>query len=193
MRMNTEIVIRLPGWVEALLAEDREAPAGVEARMRLAIRLAAENVRRGTGGPFAAAVFEIESGRLLGVGVNLVVPERCSSAHAEIVALSLAQAGAGTHDLGAEGRPAAELVSSAEPCAMCLGAVPWSGVRRLVCGARGEDAEAVGFDEGAKPSDWIWALESRGVAVVRDVLRAEAAAVLRGYAESGGPMYNGRG
>jgi hypothetical protein len=48
----------------------------------------------------------------------------------------------------------------------------------------------VGFDEGAKPSDWSAALRERGIAVRRDVLRDEACAVLRRYQETGGPLYN---
>jgi tRNA(Arg) A34 adenosine deaminase TadA len=75
---------------------------------------------------------------------------------------------------------------------MCLGATPWSGVRHLVCAARDEDAERVGFDEGAKPAGWVPALERRGITVERDVLREEAASVLREYAESGGEIYNAR-
>ncbi len=154
--------------------------------------LSRENVERGSGGPFAAAVFDPQRGMLVAPGVNLVMPASCSSAHAEIVALSVAQQVTGTHDLGAAGLPPLELVSSTEPCAMCMGAVPWSGVRRLVCCARGEDAEAIGMDEGAKPTDWEAALAARGISVVRDVCRTEAAAVLRDYAAQGGPIYNGR-
>ena len=75
---------------------------------------------------------------------------------------------------------------------MCLGAIPWSGVRRVVCGARGADACAIGFDEGAKPADWVAALTGRGIEVLRDVLRDEAQAVLRHYAESGRNIYNAR-
>jgi tRNA(Arg) A34 adenosine deaminase TadA len=190
--IEKEVVLRLPPWVDGVVGEYGGSVPEAENRMRLAIRLAAENVRQGTGGPFGAAVFESGSGRLVAAGVNLVVPGCCSAAHAEIIALSLGQRRVDTHDLGAAGLPALELVSSTEPCAMCLGAVPWSGVRRLVCGARGEDAMAVGFDEGAKPADWVRELESRGIAVVRDLLREEAAAVLRAYAASGGAIYNSR-
>ena len=68
--------------------------------------------------------------------------------------------------------------------------IPWSGVTRLVCGARAADAEAIGFDEGPKPRGWIAALERRGIAVVRDVRRADAVAVLRAYAAAGGAIYN---
>jgi tRNA(Arg) A34 adenosine deaminase TadA len=73
---------------------------------------------------------------------------------------------------------------------MCFGAVIWSGVRRLVCGARDEDVRAIGFDEGPKLDDWIAALNDRGITVVRDVLRAEAAAVLGEYVAAEGTIYN---
>ena len=73
--------------------------------MRLVIELARTNFQRDTGGPFAAAVFDEASARLVAIGVNRVVPMRCSSAHAEVMALSLAQRAAGTHDLGGP-RPA---------------------------------------------------------------------------------------
>jgi tRNA(Arg) A34 adenosine deaminase TadA len=66
------------------------------------------------------------------------------------------------------------------------------GVRHLVCGARDEDASAIGFDEGEKPIQWVPALERRGITVVRDVLREEAASVLREYVENGGEIYNAR-
>jgi len=190
--MYPELVWRLPDWVEEMISAGGGEFPSDEERMRLAIRLAEENVRRGTGGPFGAAVFETVTGRLVAPGVNLVVPAGCSAAHAEIVALSLAQRTCGVYDLGAEGAPACDLVASTEPCAMCMGAIPWSGVRRLVCGARGEDACAVGFDEGAKPPDWVREFERRGIAVRRDVCRVEAATVLRRYVAGGGPIYNSR-
>lgn len=154
--------------------------------MKLAIALARENARRGSGGPFGAAVFERDTGRLVAVGVNAVVASGLSLAHAEMLALSFAQRARGRFDLGGPSSPAHEVVTSSEPCAMCFGAIPWSGVRRLVCGARASDAEAIGFDEGPKPARWAHALELRGIEVVRDVQRAEARAVLREYA---GPLY----
>ena len=186
------MALRLPAWVEGSLAgEDRTYPA-VEDRMRLVVGLARENVRRGTGGPFGAAIFERETGRLLAPGVNLVVGSCCSVFHAEMVAIMIAQKILGNFDLGDASVPAYELVTSTEPCAMCLGATPWSGVMGLVCGARDEDASAVGFDEGAKPPEWVSALEGRGITVTLDVLREEAAGVLREYAASGGEIYNSR-
>ena len=70
---------------------------------------------------------------------------------------------------------------------MCLGAVVWSGVQTLVCGATDGDARAVGFDEGPKPPDWVSTLYQRGITVHRDVLRPDAAGVLQAYADAAGP------
>ena len=61
---------------------------------------------------------------------------------------------------------------------------------RIVCGACGADAAAIGFDEGAKPADWVGALHKRGVDVIRNVLRPEARDVLQEYARAGGLIYN---
>ncbi len=161
--------------------------------MRLAIKLAQLNVEHQTGGPFGAAIFELKSGRLVAVGVNLVESSNCSIAHAEMLAIAIAQRAVGRYDLGMEEGAAYELVTSTEPCAMCLGAIPWSGVRSVVCGARDQDARRIGFDEGSKPDHWVESLESRGVRVRRDVLREEAQAVLLDYRKRGGLIYNARG
>ncbi len=187
-----EVALRLPDWVEEVLGDPEQIYASVEDRVRFAIELSRSNVEHGTGGPFGAAVFDRETGRLLAPGVNLVLAANCSVAHAEMVAIMVAQQRLGDFDLGGEGRPPYELVASAEPCAMCLGATSWSGVRRLVCGARGEDAEKIGFDEGPKPAEWVGSLEERGISVQRDICREEAASVLLRYAEEGGVIYNSR-
>lgn len=186
------IDLKLPDWAEAILPGPDCIFDDVKERMRLVIKLAEQNIEHKTGGPFAAAVFDKNTSKLIAPGVNLVVGSDCSAAHAEIVAISIAQKILNTYDLGAEGLPTCELVTSTEPCAMCLGAIPWSGVRSLVCGARDEDARELGFDEGAKPADWIEALRSRGITVQRDVLGDEAKAVLEKYLKSGGTIYNAR-
>jgi tRNA(Arg) A34 adenosine deaminase TadA len=188
--MLPEIRVAYPPWVETEIDRDR-AYASREDRMRLVIRISRENVERGTGGPFGAAVFEQESGRLVAVGMNLVVPRKNSILHAEIVAFIMAEQLVGSHSLSAEGQPDHELHTSCDPCAMCLGATLWSGVKRIVCGALREDATALGFDEGPVFPESLRYLERRGVAVVRGVLRKEATAVLEAYRESGGVIYNG--
>jgi tRNA(Arg) A34 adenosine deaminase TadA len=156
--------------------------------MLLAVSLSAENVRHGTGGPFGAIVVEDKTSRLLGVGVNLVTTVELSIAHAEMVAISLAQSAINNWNLGHESD--VQLVTSCEPCAMCFGAVPWSGVTSLVWGANKDDAEAAGFDEGDKPANWVHSLEIRGIRTQADVLRKEAAAVLQKYAKKAGAIYH---
>lgn len=185
------ITLSLPQWlIDALPPDGRLFPT-VEERMHFAIGLARQNVANG-GGPFAAAVFEQNSGRLIAPGVNMVVSTKCSAFHAEIVALSFSQSLLGTYDLGSSTLPPLQLVTTTEPCAMCLGAIPWAGVRSVICGARDEDARSIGFDEGAKPQDWKKALQDRGIDVITDICRSSAVQVLRDYAASGGVIYNSR-
>jgi len=186
------VALALPGWVEELIPDPDREYHTQEDRMRLAIELSRSNVERGTGGPFGAGVFDLSTNRLVAPGVNLVTATNLSTAHAEIVALMVAQRIIGHFDLGGPGRPPYELVASTEPCIQCFGAATWSGVRRLACGASDEDASEIGFDEGPKMDDWVSALERRGISVVRGVCREEAAAVLREYAERGGDIYNAR-
>lgn len=156
--------------------------------MAVAVELAERNVAEG-GGPFGAAVFT-SAGAFVAPGVNRVVPSAVPVAHAEIVAIGLAGQVVGSWDIATRG--SYELYTSTEPCAMCLGAVPWSGVQHLICGARDSDARSVGFDEGSKPPEWESDLVDAGIRVSRDVLRDRAVAVLQSYASSGGTIYNGR-
>ncbi len=185
-----EYHLQLPNWLTAFLSEPEYLVPDRQKRMQFVIDLARRNIEHQTGGPFGAAVFEIPGGKLIAPGVNLVETSNCSLAHAEMVALSLAQQQLNSFDLGRDPSLSCELVTSTEPCAMCLGAIGWSGVKHLVCGARDEDARAIGFDEGAKPTDWIGSLESRGIKVVCDVLRSQSGDVLQQYQKMNGLIYN---
>jgi len=185
-----EIRITNPDWVRDVVDFDCLYPDD-DSRVRVAIALARENVLRATGGPFGAAVFEAGTGRLVGVGTNAVLRLNNSSAHAEIVALMMAQSKVESFTLQGEGLPAHELFSSCEPCAMCLGATLWSGVTRLVFAATREDATRLSFDEGPVFPESYTYLEQRGIAIERGRLRAEAGAVFDLYLERGGPIYNG--
>jgi tRNA(Arg) A34 adenosine deaminase TadA len=183
------VEITLPEWIEHFLKRSPGVFPTPEERMRLVVELARENIGHRTGGPFGAGIFDRE-GRLIAPGVNLVQAGNCSVLHAEIVAIILAQKRLGRFDIGDSGKYFYELAASTEPCAMCFGAIPWSGVARVVCGARDADARSIGFDEGPKLPDWQGALQSRGIEVKRDVLRDDAAAVLDRYRRMGGMIYN---
>lgn len=182
------LLIELPPWVDGFVDWQRQYPR-IEDRMALVIALGHEQVRRATGGPFAAAVFERDSGILVAVGVNLAVLSHNCALHAEVVALMMAGAALHSHSLGGDGMPPHELVSSCEPCAMCLGATLWSGVARLVTGATKADAESIGYDEGPVFPESYAHLERKGVTVVRDVLRSEAKALFTAYQAAGGVIY----
>lgn len=177
------VAIELPDWLAELNRSALRVDA--EAAMRLAIDTAEHNIDDG-GGPFGAVVVNAD-GEVLGIGANRVVPAGASFLHAEMLALLLAQRRLGTHDLSRDGP--VTLFSSCEPCAMCLGALPFSGIAGLVCGAREADARAAGFDEGAKPADWIAALEQRGITVTTGFHAPAASASLQRFRRIGGAPY----
>jgi tRNA(Arg) A34 adenosine deaminase TadA len=188
MSLHIKCELVLPHWLETFVDDWPDPLETVQQRMLLAVSLSAENVRHGTGGPFGAIVVEDKTSRLISVGVNLVTTAELSIAHAEMVAISLAQSAINNWNLGHESD--VQLVTSCEPCAMCFGAVPWSGVTSLVWGANKDDAEAAGFDEGDKPANWVHSLEIRGIRTQADVLRKEAAAILKKYAKKAGAIYH---
>jgi tRNA(Arg) A34 adenosine deaminase TadA len=174
------VEIRLPDWLASLALP--AAPAGDEACMRLAIAVAAENVARGTGGPFGACIRNDASGEVIGVGVNLAMSSGNPLLHAETVAISMAGA-----RLAASG--GVTLFTSCAPCIMCLGASHWARIGRIVSAAAKADAEAVGFSEGAGTPELRAQMAARGVVFEDGLLRKEGAAVLRDYAGQGGVIY----
>jgi tRNA(Arg) A34 adenosine deaminase TadA len=184
------IHLEYPGWVDGLVDWGRRYVTDHD-KMRLAIAVSRENVERATGGPFGAAVFEAESGRLVSVGMNSVVRLNNCTLHGEIVAFMMAQQRVGSFTLNAPNLPRHELFTSCEPCAMCLGATLWSGVRRVVCGAARDDASKLDFEEGPVFPESYRYLETRGIAIEREVLREEAKAVLELYRRASGKIYNG--
>ena len=191
MPFATTKTLTLPPWVQPFLSFWSGPLETDEERMRLAVALSAENVARGTGGPFAAVVFEKNTSRIVSAVVNVVVTQASSFAHGEIMALLMAQESLGTYDLGRRTLPPLEMATTSQPCIQCYGALIWSGIRRVLVAARGADVESlVGFDEGPVPADWVHQWAKRGIETKADVLREEACAVLRAYKASGAPIYN---
>ena len=178
-----QLHLTLPPWVHAAVDAER-VYADADSQMALAIELSRLNVARATGGPFGAAVFT-GAGRLVGIGVNRVVAHNCSAAHAEVLALATSQQRLQRYRLNQDGGRM-RLATSAQPCAMCYGALIWAGIDEVLVGARADDVQTLaGFDEGPLPADWRGELERRGIAVQADLRRDEACAVLREYGESG--------
>jgi len=127
--------------------------------MRRAIELSALSGRTDEG-PFGAVV--VKDGRIVGEGVNRVVPTGDPTAHAEVVAIRAACKALNTHVL--EG---ATIYTSCEPCPMCLGAAWWARVREIVYANTREDAAAIGFDDDAIYREVSAPLEKRTLPIRR--------------------------
>ena len=178
-----QIHLTLPPWIGDIADESRIYLTDEE-KVGLAIELSKHNVEHRNGGPFGAAVFN-EAGRLISVGVNRVVPQTCSVAHAEMMAYMTAQQRLAAFRLNEQGGRYI-LATSAQPCCQCYGATVWAGVDELLIGARAEDVEELTeFDEGPLPADWIGELQRRNIVVRRDILRDHARTVLAAYGASG--------
>ncbi|WP_020498549.1 nucleoside deaminase [Sciscionella marina] len=105
------------------------------------IRLATESVENG-GGPFGALIADSE--RVIAIGTNRVTANLDPSAHAEVTAIRAACAELGSFTLAG-----CVLVSSCEPCPMCLTTALWARVDRVLYAGDREDAARAGFDDRA--------------------------------------------
>lgn len=185
--LPAQVHLTLPVWIHDALDPGR-AFTSDEDKVGLAIELSRRNVEARSGGPFGAVLFGPDD-RVLAAGVNRVLPQASSLAHAETMAYMLAQQRLQTPRLNDLLSPVT-LATSSQPCCQCYGATIWAGIDRLLIGARAQDVmELTEFDEGPLPQDWVGELARRGIAVHRDILRSEARAVLRAYATSGGESY----
>lgn len=107
--------------------------------LRRAIELAASGIKQG-GGPFGAVISQ--NGKIIAESNNKVVLNTDPTAHAEVLAIREAARALGTHEL-----KGCVLYSSCEPCPMCLGAIYWSGMERVVFASGRHDAAAAGFND----------------------------------------------
>lgn len=186
--LYAQVHLTLPAWVHDAVDQSAVYPDDA-AKVALAIDLSRRNVDAGSGGPFGAVVFGPDH-RIIAVGVNRVVPQNTSLAHAENMAYMLAQQRLQNPRLNAVLASPVTLATSSQPCCQCYGATIWAGIDRLLIGARAEDVMALTeFDEGPLPADWVGELEKRGIQVVRDLCRDQAREVLKAYGEQGGDRY----
>lgn len=155
--------------------------------MDAVIELAHQNIINGTGGPFAAVVVDRGRDHIVSIGLNLVEYMKTSIAHAEIVALLLAQASVNRYRLDDSNY---ELITLAQPCCMCYGAIFWSGIKKVIYGATREDVQRITrFDEGPLPSNWIDELAQRDISITSGSYRDKACQVLSQYVEKNGLIY----
>jgi len=104
-----------------------------------AIEIAKSSISSG-GGPFGAVI--TMDGKIISEASNRVVLNNDPTAHAEILAIRQASALLRSHNL-----QECTLYTSCEPCPMCLGAIYWSGITKVVYSCDRTDAEGAGFSD----------------------------------------------
>jgi tRNA(Arg) A34 adenosine deaminase TadA len=150
-----------------------------EKLLREAIALAAQSRAEGNH-PFGALLADSQ-GRVLIRAGNGFHPHGDGTAHAERLVATRACIA-----LSPEQRAGATLYSSAEPCAMCAGAIYWAGIGRLVYGLSesrlkamiGPHPENLTMD---LPCRTVFAAGQRRIAVDGPMLQDEAAVAHQGF------------
>lgn len=107
--------------------------------LRKTIEIATDSVAQG-GGPFGAII--VKDNHIIGTGNNRVTLSNDPTAHAEIIAIR--EACKTLSDFTLQG---CTLYTSCEPCPMCMSAIYWSRLERVVFAASEEDAAKAGFDD----------------------------------------------
>jgi len=107
--------------------------------LRRAVKLAGDGIEGG-GGPFGAIITKED--KIISESFNRVVLLNDPTAHAEILAIRQASITLKSHDLGE-----CTLYTSCEPCPMCLGAIYWAGIKKVVYSSDRDDAANAGFND----------------------------------------------
>ena len=93
----------------------------------------------GIGGPFGAAILDSE-GNIITVDSNTVLRDNDPTAHAEMNAIRSACKLLGTHDLSGY-----TLYATGYPCPMCMSAIIWANIKKVIYACPVQDAEQIGF------------------------------------------------
>lgn len=107
--------------------------------LQQAVDLAIASVAKG-GGPFGAVI--VRQDKIIGHGHNQVTLNNDPTAHAEILAIRDASQNLKNFNLAG-----CTLYTSCEPCPMCMAAIYWARIERVIYAASGEDAARAGFDD----------------------------------------------
>lgn len=106
----------------------------------LAISLSEKSLTEAPGGPFGAVI--VKDGEVIAEGWNEVTSTFDPTAHAEMQAIRKA-----THKLKQFHLTGAVIYSSCEPCPMCLSAIYWAQISRVVYANTRRQAEEIGFSD----------------------------------------------
>jgi len=144
--------------------------------LRRAIALSEQSVKSG-GGPFGAVV--VHSGRIVGESGNQVTKNLDPTAHAEVMAIRMACQAIGDFSLAG-----GVIYTSCEPCPMCLGAIYWARLDRMVYANDRDDAAVIGFDDRHIYEELAKPIGKQTLPAKR-LLADEAAAAFRAWRNKG--------
>jgi guanine deaminase len=155
----------------------------IRAVMAKAIAKARETMNQDIGGPFGAAIIDA-SGKIIAIASNSVLHDQDPTAHAEINAIRAAGKALGTHDL-----TGCIIVTTTYPCPMCLAAILWANIKKVIYGSRPLDAEAIGFRD-----DYICEfikndLPNKNVLEIEEGFREECLELFSEYQEKQKTLY----
>lgn len=144
--------------------------------LRLAIAKAREGIAAGQS-PFGSVI--VRGAQVVAAAHNTVWRDTDPTAHAEVNSIRAAAHALGTIDLSA-----CVLYSTCEPCPMCLSAIHWSKILRVVYGAEIADAAAAGFSELRMPARELARAGGSGMAIESGLLAEECRALFAEFLRS---------
>jgi guanine deaminase len=144
--------------------------------MERAIQLSMENLRSGSGGPFAAVIVRGDS--ILSAGANLVTSALDPTAHAEIVAIRAACQAIQNFQLAG-----CEIYTTCEPCPMCMGAIYWARLEKVYYANTRNDAARIGFDDSFIYNELTLPLDARKIPMIQ-LMRDQALEVFHQWERS---------
>jgi guanine deaminase len=145
--------------------------------MAMAIAKAREGIAAGQS-PFGAII--VSNGAVVATTHNTVWRDCDPTAHAEVNCIrSAAQV------LKKISLSGCEMFSTCEPCPMCLSAIHWSKINRVVFGATIADAAAAGFCELHVDAALLARMGGSPLVVENGLLREECAALFAHWRDTG--------
>ncbi|MDH5471900.1 MAG: nucleoside deaminase [Gammaproteobacteria bacterium] len=125
--------------------------------LKQAVQLATRSVAQG-GGPFGALI--VKNNNIIGRGNNQVTINNDPTAHAEINAIRDACKNIKSFTL-----ETCTLYTSCEPCPMCMSAIYWARINRVVFAATEQEAANAGFDDAIIARELCIPYEQRSILI----------------------------
>ena len=144
-----------------------------ETFIREAIQLATHARQHGNH-PFGALL--VHAGKIILTAENTVNTDHDQTRHAELNLVSMA-----ARQFDADTLANAILYTSTEPCAMCAGAIYWTGIRTVVYGCSAELLGAMAEGGLVIPCRDIFARGTESVEIIGPVLEDESQKVHEGF------------